>query len=268
MKHELERLGPDGFEKLIQTLMTTLFGIRVEIFGDGPDRQRETLIKNAHYEICNGVEALGRTIVQAKFKSPDGSAKDWDWLRKQLKKELSGFAEKAKSEPEFIPETWLFFTNLILTPAKGGLKDKADDFVDEYRTLIPHIYVLGADEIRALLDAHPEVARRYAAFLTPSDILADACDYLQQLKLEPLQNLMEHVRQRFQAEAPVRLVPLITGLMCVTSIPIWKPSSATETSACSTGSPLQFSGLETDHTHVTHRTRLRRATRYRKTTLF
>ena len=205
MKHELERLGPEGFEKLIQTLMMTLFGIRVEIYGDGADRQREALIKDAHYEICNGVEALGRTIVQAKFKKPDGSAKDWDWLRGQLKKELSGFAKKAKSEPEFIPETWLFFTNLILTPAKGGVKDKADDFVDKYRTLIPHIYVLGADEIRALLDAHPEVARRYAAFLTPSDILADACDYLQQLKLEPLQNLMEHVRQRFQAEAPVRL---------------------------------------------------------------
>lgn len=205
MKHELERLGPDGFEKLIQALMTKLFGIQVKIYGDGPDRQREALIENAHYEICSGVEALGRTIVQAKFKSPDGSAKDWGWLRKQLKEELDGFAKTAKSDPEFIPETWLFFTNLILTPANGGLKDKVDAYIDSYRTLIPHIYVLGADEIRALLDAYPEVACRYAAFLTPSDVLADAYNYLQKLKLEPLRNLMEHVRQRFQADAPVRL---------------------------------------------------------------
>ena len=205
MKHELERLGPDGFEKLIQALMTKLFGIRVKIYGDGPDRQREALIEDANYGICSGVEALGRTIVQAKFKSPEGSAKDWKWLREQLKTELDGFAKKAKSDPEFIPVTWLFFTNLILTPAKGGLKDKADAYIEGYRTVIPNIYVLGMDEIRALLDAHPEVARRYAAFLVPSDVLADAYDYLQKLKLEPLRNLMEHVRQRFQAEAPVRL---------------------------------------------------------------
>ncbi len=205
MKHELERLGPDGFEKLIQALMTKLFGIRVKVYGGGPDRQREALIENAHYEICRGVEALGRTIVQAKFKSPDGSARDWNWLRKQLKEELDGFARMAKNDPEFIPETWLFFTNLILTPAKGGLKDKVDIYIDGFRTLIPHIYVLGADEIRTLLDAHPEVACRYAAFLTPSDVLADAYKYLQELKLEPLRNLMEHVRQRFQADAPVRL---------------------------------------------------------------
>lgn len=205
MKHELDRLGPDGFEKLIQTLMTQLFGIRVKIYGDGPDRQREAVIEDAHYMVGSDVEALGRTIVQAKFKSPEGSAKDWTWLRRQLKAELDGFTKKAKSEPEFIPDTWLFFTNLILTPARGGLKDNADAFVDGYKTLIPNIYVLGADEIRALLDAHPEVARRYAAFLTPSDVLADARSYLEKLKLEPLQELMEHVRQRFQAEAPVRL---------------------------------------------------------------
>lgn len=205
MKHELERLGTDGFEKLIQALMSKLFGIRVKIYGDGPDRQREALIKDAHNTVCDGVEALGRTIIQAKFKSPDGSAKDWTWLKDQLKKELDGFSKKAKSEPEFVPETWIFFTNLILTPASGGLKDKADAFVAGYKTLIPHIYVLGADEIRALLDAHPEVARRYAAFLTPSDVLSEAYDYLKELRLEPLQNLMEHIRQRFQAEAPVRL---------------------------------------------------------------
>lgn len=205
MKHELNRLGPDGFEQLIQTLMSKLFGIRVKIYGDGPDRQREAVIDNAHYQINNSVEVLGRTIVQAKYKSSDGKTADWTWLRSNLKKELDNFAKKAKKEPTFLPNTWLFFTNVILTPGKGGVKDKADGFVANYKHLIPNIYILGADEIRSLLDANSDIARRYAAFLTPGDALADALDYLEAIRLESLKGLIEYVYQRFKADEPVRL---------------------------------------------------------------
>ena len=104
MKHELNRLGPDGFEQMIQALMSKLFGIRVKIYGDGPDRQREAVIDNAHYQINNSVEVLGRTIVQAKYKSSDWKTADWTWLRSNRKKELDNFAKKAKKEPTFLPE--------------------------------------------------------------------------------------------------------------------------------------------------------------------
>lgn len=205
MKHELNRLGSDNFERLIQALMSKLFGIQVKIYGDGPDRQREAVIENAHCTICGEVVAQGRTIVQAKFKSPDGKLDDWSWLQTNLKKELDGFAKKAKKEPEFLPNTWLFFTNIVLTPAKGGVKDKAEALVAQYRHLIPNIQILGADELRSLLDANTDVARRYAAFLVPGDVLAESLDYLSALKLEPLKNLMEYVLQRFRADEPVRL---------------------------------------------------------------
>ena len=205
MKHELNRLGSDNFERLIQALMSKLFGIQVKIYGDGPDRQREAVIENAHCTICGEVVAQGRTIVQAKFKSPDGKQDDWSWLQTNLKKELDGFAKKAKKEPEFLPNTWLFFTNIVLTPAKGGVKDKAEALVAQYRHLIPNIQILGADELRSLLDANTDVARRYAAFLVPGDVLAESLDYLSALKLEPLKNLMEYVLQRFRADEPVRL---------------------------------------------------------------
>ena len=205
MKHELNRLGPDGFEQMIQALMSKLFGIRVKIYGDGPDRQREAVIDNAHYLINDSVEVLGRTIVQAKYKSSEGKQTDWTWLRSNIKKELDSVAKEAKKEPTFIPNTWLFFTNVILTPGKGGVKDKADGFVANYKHLIPNIYILGADEIRSLLDANSDVARRYAAFLTPGDVLADALDYLGAIKLESLNGLIEYVYQRFRADEPVRL---------------------------------------------------------------
>lgn len=68
MSRELERLGPDGFEHLIQALLSKLFGVCVKIYGDEPDRQRETVIENAHHTICDKVEAQDRTSVQAKFK--------------------------------------------------------------------------------------------------------------------------------------------------------------------------------------------------------
>lgn len=207
MRHEFDRLGPDSFEHMIQALTSSIFGIRVKTYGDGPDRQREAVVEDADDSICDGVKALGRTIIQAKYKSPDGKQGDWDWLRKNLKEELDGFVDKAKADPAFVPKTWVFFTNVVLTPAKGGLRDKVDEFVgqDKYRKLIPHIYVLGADDIRAMLDANSDVARRYAAFLTPGDALADALDYLERLELEPLNSLMEYVNQRFQADEPVRL---------------------------------------------------------------
>lgn len=205
MKHELNRLGSDGFEQLVQSLMSKIFGVRVKIYGDGPDRQREAVIEDAHYQICDEVEVLGRTIVQAKYKSPDGKQADWPWLKEKLQGELDCFAEKAKEEPNFLPNTWLFFTNVVLTPAKGGIKDKADEFVSDFRNLIPNIYILGADEIRSFLDESPEIARRYAAFLTPGDALAETFDYLDKLRLQPLNDLMEYVLQRFKDDEPVRL---------------------------------------------------------------
>ncbi len=205
MKHELDRLGSAGFEHLIQALMSKLFGVRVKIYGDGPDRQREAVVEDVHCSICGKITCLGRTIVQAKYKSADGKQDDWQWLRTNLKKELDGFAKKAESESAFLPQTWLFFTNVVLTPAKGGVKDKSDEFVAEYSHIIPRIYVLGTDEVRSLLDANPDVARSYAAFLTPGDVLTEAIDYLSKLKLEHLRGLMEYVRQRFRADEPVRL---------------------------------------------------------------
>ena len=47
MKYELERLGPDNFERLIQSLVFGEAGIACKIYGDGADGQREAVIDNA-----------------------------------------------------------------------------------------------------------------------------------------------------------------------------------------------------------------------------
>lgn len=206
MKAELNRLGSAGFEELVQALVEGVAGFKARIYGGGKDGQRDAVIEHAQLSFTKGVTATGRTIVQAKYKSPDGEEDNWDWLLSNLKKELDGFRSKAAAEPDYVPETWIFFTNLILTPAKdNGLKDKADRFLLGYSDLIPHIYLLGADEIRSMLDNNREVARRFAAFLTPSDVLADALDYLHALKMRKFQDLIEYVQACYSSATAVKL---------------------------------------------------------------
>ena len=64
MKYELERLGSDNFERLIQGLIRGVAGNSVIIFGSGADGQREAVIENADLMMCGSV-VQGRTVAQA-----------------------------------------------------------------------------------------------------------------------------------------------------------------------------------------------------------
>ena len=165
---ELQNLGPDGFERLIQSLLAG------ETYGDGPDGQREVVIREAtQLSALPGLTVSGYLMAQVKFKSQNTKQNDWTWLRSNLKDELDGFRKKAarndalraegKTDDFYhLPDTWLFFTNQILTPVeKNGLKDKADAFAVSYKDLIPRIYILGADDVKTMLDNRPMVASAY-----------------------------------------------------------------------------------------------------------
>lgn len=206
MRYELDRLGPDNFEHMIQSLIRGLAGISTIVFGDGPDGQREASIENANFHIAGTKTVYGRTIAQAKFKSPDGKDKDWDWLRKNLKQELDGFKTKTKTHPHIIPETYLFFTNIVLTPVLDkGIRDKSDKLISEYRDIIPNIIILGADDIRTLLENNREVARSYSSFIMSGDVLSELYDQLELLKNEKFEVLIEYTRQMFREDCAVRL---------------------------------------------------------------
>lgn len=172
MRYELSQLGPDGFERLIQSLLAG------ETYGDGPDGQRECVIRNAKRILAlPDLQVSGYLMAQAKFKSPEGAAGDWDWLRNNLHAELEGFRAKARQNEKLkedgkedeiyqLPDTWMFFTNIVLTPALNtGLKDKADQYTAQYHDLIPNIYILGADDVKTMLDNRPMVAAAYPTLI-------------------------------------------------------------------------------------------------------
>ena len=171
MKAKLNSLGPDGFEHLIQALATAQYGDEVKIYGDGPDGQREAMIDCPLYDTYLFDQPIGKTIIQAKFKSPDGKADEYDWLRTNIKKEMDSFKKKAIERPDLIPKTWIFYTNLILTAVQDtGLYDKADQYVREINEafqkehghkLIENVYLHGADKIRSILDNYPGIYERY-----------------------------------------------------------------------------------------------------------
>lgn len=97
-------------------------------------------------------------------------ADDYQWLAKEIAGELKRFREQ---EPEYItPDNYLFYTNIVLTPAKGtGVKDKINAFVEANNDIIKHFYVKGYDEICAMLDNNRDVAACYAALITSGDVL-------------------------------------------------------------------------------------------------
>lgn len=206
MKYELERLGPDNFEHLIQSLVRGIAGNSAIIFGSGADGQREAVIENADLMLGNGAAAHGRTVVQAKFKGPDTKQEDWPWLRKNLKDELDGFKKKATTHPHIVPETFLFFTNIILTPVlDSGIRDRAEKFVAGYKGIIPNIILLGADDIRTMLDNNRDVARCYASFIMPGDVLMELHENLKAINNEKFEDLIEYARQMFREDSAVRL---------------------------------------------------------------
>ena len=172
MRYELDRLGPDSFEHLIQSLLRGIAGNSLSVFGDGPDGQREATIEGAEVPINDSVTTHGYTIIQAKFKSPDTKKDDWMWLQNNLKSELDRFRTKAYINHDAVPETWLFFTNIVLTPVfEKGIHDHAERLIAAYKDIIPEIHVFGADDIRAMLENNRDVAQCYAGFIMPGDVL-------------------------------------------------------------------------------------------------
>lgn len=165
MYYDFRDFSPHEFEKMIQSLAQGIAGPDFILYGKGPDGQREFKIPGAHIQTKYG-EILGKTYGQVKYKSPDTKTKDWSWLKSNLKKELESFAEKHKSNPEYLPETWWFFTNIILTPViNNGTRDRAEKYVNDFLASHSGIKIrfilYGKDDICAMLDNNTDVRETY-----------------------------------------------------------------------------------------------------------
>lgn len=177
MRYDFSRMSADSFELMVRSLNEKIFGVRCDQYGLGPDGQREFAFEGTVKE-QTGVSFKGRTIGQVKYKYVTTKEDDYKWLVREIEGELQRFRQK---EPDYIPDNYLFYTNVVLTPVKDtGVKDKIEAYVKSHNDIIENFYVRGYDEICAMLDNNRDVAVSYAATILPGDLLVKLLEKYEQ----------------------------------------------------------------------------------------
>ncbi len=205
MNYTLNNLGSKNFEHLVQALSKKIIGEGVSIYGAGPDGQREATF-NGKAPYPSAEECWdGYWVIQAKFKEPDTKKVDFLWIRDNFVEEMEGF-QKKQQEGKSIPDNYLFFTNIVLTPVEEkGIKDKINKIADSYKYLIPHIHILGADDIYRFLDGNRDVAVSYSSYILSGDILSYLYDKVNAREIERHNAFIRYVSQTFLDDSCSRM---------------------------------------------------------------
>lgn len=175
MRYDFSKMGSEAFELMIRSLYQSKLGIKCQQFGMGADGQREWVYEG-RIKLNDEENFNGKTIGQVKYKYDQTKEKDYEWLEKNLKAELELFKSK---ESEYIPDNYIFCTNVVLTPTKDtGVHDRIYKFAEDYKTLIPNIIIQGYDEVCAMLDADRNVAVTYSGHILSGDVLNDLLNEL------------------------------------------------------------------------------------------
>lgn len=170
MRYDFSKMDADSFELMIRSLNEKIFGMQCEQYGLGPDGQREFVFEGELTDSA-GVRFDGKTVGQVKYKYITTKTDDFEWLKKEINDELHRFREK---EPSYLPDNYIFYTNVVLTPAKDtGVKDKINKYVKENNHNIKKFLILGYDEICALLDNNRDVAACFSCHILPGDLLME-----------------------------------------------------------------------------------------------
>ena len=128
MSDDLSGLGPQGFERLCQALATYVLGPGIEVFGAGPDGGREAAFVGLrqHYP-ASPAPWTGYGVLQVKFKERLLGTEIKSWLRKQVKAELTAWADSRSRRVRDgqRPKYLIVATNIPLSavPRTGG-KDR------------------------------------------------------------------------------------------------------------------------------------------------
>lgn len=231
MQHNLQRLGPTGFQDLAGALAVAEFGSGVRVMGAGRDGGRDlyhrgSMIwhrsKDAPGEVWDGY-----TVIQVKHKRELSSRPldDAVWLWSQIREELKDWSNA--TDRADVPGYLLVITNVPLSavPESGGhdtvrrniaeyvekLADGSRD-VDKAATAarqarlarlrrIKRFEIWDQTEVDTLLSVHKQVRQAFPGLLTAGDVfaaLAGMTDTIPIGELEPA--LRTHARTTLVGE--------------------------------------------------------------------
>ncbi len=199
MAYELSRLDERRFEELCRALAVRVLGPAIQAFGAGPDGGREATFDG---EVSFRADWNGYGVLQAKCRRTAGGVADTQWLCQTLTGELDQWLEprRRRVTDGRMPQYLIVATNIRLSsvPRRGGI-DRVNDLLTAYaqRLGLKDWALWDANQLSAYLDAYPEISRRFAEFLTPGDVLAQAMD--------AINDVNEALRERHRAAvAPKR----------------------------------------------------------------
>lgn len=176
--YELSRLDERRFEELCRALAVRVLGPAIQVFGAGPDGGREATFDG---EVSFRAGWNGYGVLQAKCRHTASNATDTQWLCQTLTSELDQWLDprRRRVADGRMPQYLIVATNVRLSsvPRRGGI-DRVNDLLSAYaqRLGLKDWALWDANQLSAYLDAYPEISRRFAEFLTPGDVLAQAMD--------------------------------------------------------------------------------------------
>jgi TorA maturation chaperone TorD len=174
MNYQINSLNSNDFELLSQAICKQIIGPGSVSFGDGPDGGREATYQGSAPFPSETENWAGYWVFQAKFRKirSEAESKDFDWLRKEVYKELNKYDNRKTSVIR--PENLIFFTNIILTPvAKTGGLDLAEQLCRQIESKynIQNVKIISHSDIVAYLNSYRDIAISFAPFILPGDIL-------------------------------------------------------------------------------------------------
>lgn len=176
MDYDFRSLGSRNFEHLAQAIAAKMVTRRLSVFGDGPDGGREATWEGEGASLGSAAQWNGYGVVQAKYQVlPASPAENLKWLKNAISAELSDWAKEGSNrirKPDFL----LFITNSKLSPSPQSGKDAANaHFRSKLKDLnltLKDFRILDYDDLRTILDDSSDIRERYAAFISPSDLIA------------------------------------------------------------------------------------------------
>jgi hypothetical protein len=189
--YDFSRLNSRSFEQLVQALSVSTLGPGVVVFGDGPDGGREATFRGKVGFPSKAEQWDGYIVLQAKFlQRPTGTAKDVQWLEKQLQQEFQKYSDPSRKLER--PEYFIVATNVLLSGMRSRAKHSGGRHVGK-----PNAIMLGgidritrlleqggfkgfsvwhAGQLRTFLDRDSEVRTSYSAWVLPGDVLSQLLD--------------------------------------------------------------------------------------------
>ncbi|MGW5153386.1 NACHT domain-containing protein [Rhodococcus koreensis] len=230
MQHNLEQLGPGGFQDLAAALAIAEFGPQVQALGSGRDGGRDMCCDGSlTWSGTDGSHAEtwdGYTVFQVKQKEQIDSVqqKNAEWLWRQVKRELETWADPEKGRNP-VPDYMVIVSNVPLTPYPGAggidslnrnIKNFITSFDDVTRDIgdghdrrarkvrmsrIRDWRIWDGNQIDALITKHQSVRRNFKAFLTVGDLFASLAAVTDRLPVEQLEpGLRTHARTQLTGE--------------------------------------------------------------------